>query len=66
MIALELLENAGLPKDSFILAIEKLNNHFCQKADAEPYACIENARSGWLSTHPSTDERLKYLRASIK
>ena len=66
LIALELLENAGLPKDSFILAIEKLNNHFCQKADAEPYACIENARSGWLSTHPSTDERLKYLRASIK
>ena len=66
LIALELLDASGLEKNSFILAIEKLINHFCLKSKLDKTACLQDIESGWLSTHPSGAERLRYLREEIE
>ena len=65
IIALELLDNAGLNKKSFVEAIEKLTNHFCLKSKLEKAVCLQDIKNGWLSTHPSGAERLKYLQEQI-
>ena len=65
LLALKFLENAGLKKDSFILAIEKLTEHFCNKSKLEKSECLSGVKSGWLATHPTGAERLKYLRETI-
>ena len=65
IIALKLLEKTGISKKSFILAIEKLTNHYCIATKIEKSVCMNEVKSGWLSTHPSGAERLKYLRNNI-
>ena len=65
LLALEFLENAGLKKESFILAIEKLTEHFCSKSKLDKSDCLTGVKSGWLATHPTGAERLKYLREKI-
>ena len=65
LLALEFLENAGLKKESFILAIEKLTEHFCSKSKIDKSDCLTGVKSGWLATHPTGAERLKYLREKI-
>ena len=65
LIALKLLEKAGMSKKSFILAIEKLSNYYCLKTNIEKSNCIDEIKSGWLSTHPTGAERLKYLKENI-
>mgnify|MGYP001982992583 CR=1 FL=1 len=65
LLALEFLENAGLKKESFILAIEKLTEHFCPKSKLDKSDCLTGVKSGWLATHPTGAERLKYLREKI-
>ena len=65
IIALKLLEKTGISKTSFILAIEKLTNHYCIATKIEKSVCMNEVKSGWLSTHPSGAERLKYLRNNI-
>ena len=65
IIALKLLEKTSIPKTSFILAIEKLTNHYCIATKIEKSVCMNEVKSGWLSTHPSGAERLKYLRNNI-
>ncbi len=65
LLALEFLENAGLKKNSFILAIEELTEHSCSKSELDQSECLTGVRSGWLATHPTGAERLKYLREKI-
>ena len=65
LLALEFLENAGLKKNSFILAIEELTEHSCSKSKLDQSECLTGVRSGWLATHPTGAERLKYLREKI-
>ena len=65
IIALKLLEKTGISKTSFILAIEKLTNNYCIATKIEKSVCMNEVKSGWLSTHPSGAERLKYLRNNI-
>ena len=65
IIALKLLEKTGISKKSFIIAIEKLTNHYCTATKIEKSVCMNEEKSGWLSTHPSGAERLKYLRNNI-
>ena len=62
IIALKLLEKTGISKKSFIIAIEKLTNHYCIATKIEKSVCMNEVKSGWLSTHPSGAESLKYLR----
>ena len=62
LIALEYLENAGLGKKSFGLAIEKLTRHFCiVKSNVNFNNCIEQDGGGWFASHPTGAERLRYL-----
>lgn len=64
LLALEYMENANLNKAAFGLAIEKLTSSFCAAAaDAALQDCLKNSKSGWLSSHPSGAERLRYLDA---
>ena len=65
IIALKLLEKTSISKTSFILAIEKLTDHYCIATKIEKSVCMNEVKSGWLSTHPSGAERLKYLRNNI-
>lgn len=65
IIALKLLEKTGMSKTSFLLSIEKLTQHNCLKTELEKSVCMNEVKSGWLSTHPSGAERLKYLRENI-
>ena len=65
IIALKLLEKTGISKTNFLLAIEKLTNHYCIATKIEKSVCMNEVKSGWLSTHPSGAERLKYLRKNI-
>lgn len=65
IIALKLLEKTSISKTSFILAIEKLTDHYCIATKIEKSVCMNEVKSGWLSTHPSGAERLKYLRKNI-
>ena len=65
IIALKLLEKSGMSKTSFLQAIEKLTNHYCIATKIEKSVCMNEVKSGWLSTHPSGAERLKYLRNNI-
>ena len=62
LMALKLLEKTGMSKKSFIQAIERLTNHYCVATKIEKSVCINELKSGWLSTHPSGAERLKYLK----
>ena len=62
LIALEYLENAGLEKKSFGLAIEKLTRHFCiGNSNVNFNNCMEQDGGGWFSSHPTGAERLRYL-----
>ncbi len=62
LIALEYLENAGLNKNNFSLAIEKLTRYVCSSNLTQSIQdCLENNENSWLSTHPSGAARLKYL-----
>ena len=65
LIALKLLEKSGMPKKSFIFAIEKLTKHYCIESKLEKSVCMSEVKSGWLSTHPSGAERLEYLKENI-
>ena len=65
LMALKLLEKTGMSKKSFIQAIERLTNHYCVATKIEKSVCINELKSGWLSTHPSGAERLKYLKNNI-
>ena len=65
LIALKLLEKTGMSKKSFIQAIERLTNYYCVATKIEKSVCINELKSGWLSTHPSGAERLKYLKNNI-
>ena len=65
IVALNLLEKTGMSKTSFLLLIEKLTQHYCLKTKLEKSVCMNDVKSGWLSTHPSGAERLKYLRDNI-
>ena len=65
IIALKLLEKSGMSKTSFLQAIEKLTNHYCIATKIEKSVCMNEVKSGWLSTHPSGAERLEYLRNNI-
>ena len=65
LMALKLLEKTGMSKKSFIQAIEKLSNYYCLKTKIEKPICIDEIKSGWLSTHPTGAERLKYLKENI-
>ena len=62
LLALKYMKNANLNISSFALAIKKLTSYFCATNVVEPLKnCLENTQSGWLSSHPSGAERLKYL-----
>ena len=65
LMALKLLEKTGISKKSFIQAIEKLSKNYCLKTKIEESICIDEMKSGWLSTHPTGAERLKYLKDNI-
>jgi len=65
IIALKLLEKTGISKTNFLLAIKKLTNHYCIATKIKKSVCMNEIKSGWLSTHPSGAERLKYLRNNI-
>ena len=65
IIALKLLEKSGMSKTSFLQAVEKLTNHYCIATKIEKSVCMNEVKSGWLSTHPSGAERLEYLRNNI-
>ena len=65
IIALKLLEKSGMSKKSFILAIEKLSKYYCIKTKIEKSICMDEIKSGWFSTHPTSTERLKYLKENI-
>ena len=65
LMALKLLEKTGMSKKSFIQAIEKLSKYYCLKTKIEKSICVDEIKSGWLSTHPTGAERLKYLKENI-
>ncbi len=59
------LQKAGYTKSTLAFAIKQLTTHYCSKtAVHDVQHCIEQTDSGWLSTHPSGAERLKYLSHS--
>lgn len=65
LLALEYIEKAGFSTSSFGLAIKKLTSHFCTATTStSSQNCLENTKSGWLSSHPSGGERLKYINAN--
>ena len=65
LMALKLLEKTSISKKSFIQAIEKLSKYYCLKTKIEKSICMDEIKSGWLSTHPTGAERLKYLKKNI-
>ena len=65
LMALKLLEKTGMSNKSFIQAIEKLSKYYCLKTKIEKSICMDEIKSGWLSTHPTGAERLKYLKENI-
>ena len=65
LMALKLLEKTGMSKKSFIQAIEKLSKYYCLKTKIEKSICMDEIKSGWLSTHPTGAERIKYLNENI-
>ena len=65
LMALKLLEKTGMSKKSFIQAIEKLSKYYCLKTKIEQSICMDEIKSGGLSTHPTGAERLKYLKENI-
>ena len=65
LMALKLLEKSGMSKKSFIQAIEKISKYYCLKTKIEKSICMNEIKSGWLSTHPTGAERLKYLKENI-
>ena len=65
LLAQQYLQKAGFAKSTFATAIKKLTKHYCSKTAVQNVQhCIEQTDSGWLSTHPSGAERLKYLSHS--
>ena len=65
LLAQQYLQKAGFAKSTFATAIKKLTEHYCSKTAVQKVQhCIEQNDSGWLSTHPSGAERLKYLSHS--
>lgn len=64
--ALELMRTAGMDKAHYISAIEKLHaqRHACSEiGTGENARCLPDQESSWWSTHPTSVERLRYLRA---
>ena len=65
LLALKYMENANLNASAFKLAIEKMTTHFCASGSSKSIEkCVENSKSGWLSSHPSGAERMEYLNHS--
>ena len=60
-----LLEETGISKKSFILAIEQLTKYYCKGTKEEKSVCLNDKKSSWLSSHPTGASRLKYLRENI-
>ena len=65
LMALKFLEKTGMSKKGFIRAIEKLSNYYCLKTKIKKSKCRDEIKSGWLSTHPTGAERLKYLKENM-
>ena len=62
LISVKYLENAGIDKVSFGLALQKLVSNSCRPtSEISLQECLEKDGSGWLSSHPSGAERLKIL-----
>ena len=63
LLALKYLENANIDKSSLGLALKKLIIHFCNSSkNKNTENCFKDSKHGWFSSHPSGEERLKYLR----
>lgn len=62
LISVKYLENAGVDKVSFGLALKKLVSNSCRPtSEISLQECLEKDGSGWLSSHPSGAERLEIL-----
>ena len=62
LLALKYLENADVDKSSLGLALKKLIFHFCNSSkNKNTENCFKDSKHGWFSSHPSGEERLKYL-----
>ena len=62
LLALKYLENANIDKSSLGLALKKLIIHFCNSSkNKNTENCFKDSKHGWFSSHPSGEERLKYL-----
>ncbi len=63
LVALDIMEKAGLQKAHFIEALELLIEDACKgMVGSGLESCLEETESGWLSTHPSGAERIEYLK----
>lgn len=64
LVAIEIMEKAGLQKVHFIEAIELLTEDACrQRGESGLEVCLGGMEAGWLSTHPSGTERIEYLKS---
>ncbi len=62
LLALKYLEKANIDKSSLGLALKKLIIHFCNSSkNNNTENCFNDSKHGWFSSHPSGEERLKYL-----
>ena len=63
LVALEIMDRAGLSRRHFAAAIAKLAGQQCGHAHGPAAdACMMDAEKSWLSSHPANAERLRYLR----
>ncbi len=65
LLAVDLLNQAGINPANFSDALQRLTFHFCANIDIRKVnECVENQNAGWLSTHPTGAERLEYLNSA--
>jgi len=60
LLAMNYLDNANIDRNSLGIAIKKLIIHFCNSSKNKAH-CFKDSNNGWFSSHPSGEERLKYL-----
>ena len=60
LLAMNYLDNANIDRNSLGIAIKKLIIHFCNSSKNKDH-CFKDSSNGWFSSHPSGEERLKYL-----
>ena len=60
LLAIKYLDKADIDKSSLSLALKKLIIHFCNSSQNKE-KCFNDSKHGWFSSHPSGEERLKYL-----